>query len=334
MDLLESTAQSKHTKMVKNKILVLGGILAIALFTQACKKEKIEVKSEQSKTKGINKPLHTYGTLKITADPSYQNVIKAITSIYQVQYPEVTFDFDFKIEELAIKDLYEGKTDFAIVSKPLTKDQETYLFNKTKILYKSSPIGMDASIFITSVDNPLENISVTDIKNNLYKDDATLNFVFDYPNSANFNTINDKLGISAPKGKPIKALESSESVIDFVQKDKNAIGIIGLNTLSDTDNPKIKEYLTKVKILKISDEIGEIYEPNNPNLRTGKYPFYRLIYFLKNEKGFGIAAGLTRFTGSQQGQLIILKENLQPYYLFKREVQLNAKALETITDKK
>ena len=289
--------------MIKNKFIALTGLVALSFFTQACK-DKEEIKVVDSKTKGIEKPLHTYGTLKITADPSYKNVIKALTSIYNVQYPEVKFEYDFKIEELAIKDLYEGKTEFAIVSKPLTKDQETYLFNKTKILYKASPIGMDASIFITSIDNPLESISV-----------------------------NDKLGLTAPKGKAIKALESAENVIDFVQKDKNAIGIIGLNTLSDTDNPKVMEYLKSVKILKVADDKGDIYEPNNPNLRNGKYPFYRLIYFLKNEKGFGIAAGLSRFTGSQQGQLIILKENLQPYYLYKREIQLNNQSLNSAETK-
>lgn len=317
--------------MKKNKLVILGGLFAISFFTNACKKEII--KTEESKTKGIDKPLHTYGTLKITADPSYENVIKALTSIYQIQYPDIKFDFDYKIEELAIQDLYEGRTDFAIVSKPLTKDQEQYLYNKTKILYKSSPIGMDATIFITAIDNPTDSISITDIKNNLYKDDAKIKFVFDYPNSANFNTVNDKLEISAPKDKPIKALKSAENVIDFVQKDKNAIGIIGLNTLSDTDNPKVKDYLSKVKILKVVDKNGNSFEPTKPNLRSGNYPFYRLIYFLKNEKGFGIAAGLTRFTGSQQGQLIISKENLQPYYLFKREIQLNSKPLEPNTKK-
>ena len=313
--------------MVKNKIFALGGILAIALFTQSCSKKE-EVKVEQSKTKGIEKPLHTFGTLKITADPSYENVLKAITSMYTIEYPEVKFEYDFKIEELAIQDLYEGKTEFAIVSKPLTIDQEKYLFNKTRILYKSSPIGMDATIFVTSIDNPKETISTKEIKENVYKEDAELKLVFDYPNSSNFNTLNDKLGINPPKGQSIKALKSAENVIDFVQKDKKTIGIIGLNTLSDTDNPKVKDYLTKVKILKVVNDKGEIYEPSNPNLRSGNYPFYRLIYFLKNEKGFGIGAGLTRFTGSQQGQLIILKENLQPYYLYKREVQVNSEAMQ------
>ncbi len=325
MDYLEFFVQLKPTKRMKNKFLIFGGILALTFWMSACKKD--EVKEEQSKTKGINKPLHTYGTLKITADPSYKNLINALTSIYQIEYPEVKFDYDYKIEELAIKDLYEGKTDFAIVSKPLTKDQETYLFNKTKILFKSSPIGMDATIFVTSIDNPLESITVEDIKANVYQENPTYKFVFDYPNSANFNTLNDKLGIKPAKNQSVKALESAENVIDFVQKDKNSIGIIGLNTLSDTDNPKVKEYLQHVKILKVADAKGDIYEPNNPNLRSGKYPFYRMIYFLKNEKGFGIAAGFTRFTGSQQGQLIILKENLQPYYLYKREVQINAETL-------
>lgn len=314
--------------MVKNKLIIFGCLLSLVITSVSCNKSEEVKKVEESKTKGIEKPLHTYGKLKITADPSYENVLKALTSIYKVEYPEVEFDFDYKIEELAIKDLYEGKTDFAVVSKPLTKDQKTYLFNKTKILFKSSPIGMDATIFVTSIDNPIDSISVKDIKANVYNENGSFRLIFDYPNSANFNTLNDKLGITPPKDQPINALKSAENVIDFVQKDKNAIGVIGLNTLSDTDNPKVQEYLKQVKILKVIDAKGNVYAPTNPNLRNGNYPFYRLIYFLKNEKGFGIAAGFSRFTGSQQGQLIILKENLQPYYLYKREVQINSQSLE------
>jgi phosphate transport system substrate-binding protein len=317
----------KHIEMGKNKLLLIGCLFTFAFIPFSCKKNE-EIKVEESKTKGIEKPLHTYGKLKVTADPSYENVLKALTSIYTIEYPEVEFIFDYKIEELAIKDLYEGKTNFAVVSKPLTKDQETYLFNKTKILFKSSPIGMDATVFITSVNNPIDSISVNEIKTNVYNENGNFRMIFDYPNSANFNTLNEKLGITPPKGKSVNALKSAENVIEFVQKDQKAIGIIGLNTLSDTDNPKVQEYLKHVKILNVVDEKGKVYAPNNPNLRNGLYPFHRMIYFLKNEKGFGIAAGFTRFTGSQQGQLIILKENLQPYYLYKREVQINSQSLQ------
>ena len=160
---LEFLEQLKDTEMIKNKILAFGSIIAITLGMQSCKK-KDDTKVEESKTKGIDKPLHTYGTLKISADPSYENLIKALTTIYNIEYPEVNFDIKYEIEELAIKDLYEGKTEFAVVSKPLTKDQEQYLYSKTKILYKASPIGLDATIFITSINNPKESISINEIK--------------------------------------------------------------------------------------------------------------------------------------------------------------------------
>ena len=63
--------------------------------------------------------------------------------------------------------------------------------------------------------------------------------------------------------------------------------------------------------------------PTIPNLKYGVYPFYRQIYILKNEVGFGIGAGFTRFAGSQRGQKIVTRESLQPYYIYKREVQIN-----------
>ena len=83
----------------------------------------------------------------------------------------------------------------------------------------------------------------------------------------------------------------AEKVISYMQQDKNAIGIIGLNILSDKGNPKIAEYLKHVKILNVIDDKGKETAPTIPNMRNGIYPFYRLIYILKNEVGFGIGAG-------------------------------------------
>ncbi|MEG0529507.1 MAG: phosphate ABC transporter substrate-binding protein, partial [Bacilli bacterium] len=59
------------------------------------------------------------------------------------------------------------------------------------------------------------------------------------------------------------------------------------------------------------------------NMSNGIYPFYRFIYILKNEVGFGIGAGFSRFAGSQRGQKIVTRESLQPYFIFKRDVQIN-----------
>ncbi|RRT93794.1 PstS family phosphate ABC transporter substrate-binding protein [Empedobacter falsenii] len=303
----------------KISLLSLSAFLIFSTFS--CKDKEKPTKAEQKTA--VKRALHEYGDLPMTVDPSFKNLAQSLADMYMVDYPDVKITINEEIEEKAIKDFYEGKIPLLMVSKPLTKAQQQHLFNKTTTKYISSVIALDATVFITSVDNPINSITVNNIKDNLYKKDPKITFVYDHPNSANFNTINDKLKLSVENGAKVTAMGDAEKVIDYLQKDKTVIGIIGLNILSDKGNPKVEEYLKKVKILSIADDKGNLVLPTIPNLKYGVYPFYRQIYILKNEVGFGIGAGFTRFAGSQRGQKIVTRESLQPYYIYKREVQIN-----------
>lgn len=76
-----------------------------------------------------------------------------------------------------------------------------------------------------------------------------------------------------------------------------------------------------VKVLPVVDK-GKSYNADSEGLRTMKYPFTRVLYFLNNESGFNIANGFIRFSCTHLGQKIVQKEGLQPYNLYKREVQM------------
>ena len=57
-------------------------------------------------------------------------------------------------------------------------------------------------------------------------------------------------------------------------------------------------------------------------IRNMKYPFTRILYFLTNEGNFGVGNGFIRFSCTQIGQIVVSNEGLQPYNIFKREVQM------------
>lgn len=46
------------------------------------------------------------------------------------------------------------------------------------------------------------------------------------------------------------------------------------------------------------------------------------LYFLTNEGHFGLGNGFIRFSCTQKGQIVVSKEGLQPYNIFKREVMM------------
>jgi len=47
-----------------------------------------------------------------------------------------------------------------------------------------------------------------------------------------------------------------------------------------------------------------------------------VLYFITNEGYYGLGNGFIRFSCQQLGQIIVEKEGLQPYNIFRREVQM------------
>lgn len=294
------------------KIIKYFGIFCFLLISFSCKNKGEEI-------------THQRGEMTIWVDPANKNLIEALTEVYTMKFPEVKFNFVYEPENIILKNLIELKADAAFINKPLTKEQADYIFQESNVNPRSTLLAYDAVIFITGKSSPLEYITLNEIKESILNGDNK--FVFDDGNSGNFNTVKDILKLELPKDMKIRSLENPEQVIDFVNNSPQSVGIIGLNVISEKDNPKVKAILEKINILPVQDEAGKLQHPTVPNLLDFNYPFFKGVYFIVREPGFGIGSGFSRFAGSQQGQLIVGREGLQPNFLYAREVQINSDPL-------
>lgn len=306
MVFLEFTERSK-LEMIK---FLLFPILLFSLFS----------------CKNIEEAKHRTGEITIYVEPSNKNLMDALSEIYQMKYPKTEFNFVYKPENEILKDLLDTVAYAAFINQPLSEEQADYINLQTKIHPRSTLLAHDAVIFITDINNPIDSISLDEIEDGILNN--SLQIVFDNGNSGNFNTVKNKLDLEIPEGKTIQALDNADSIIEFVQKSKSSIGVIGLNEISETDDPRVKEILTKIKVLNIVDDEGKVREPSIPNILGLKYPFSKQIYFILVETGFGIGNGFSRFAGSQQGQLVVKRAGLQPHYLYDREIQINLESVE------
>ncbi len=269
---------------------------------------------------------HQEGEMTIYADPSNKNLLEALTDIYVMKYPKVKFNIIYKPENQVLKDLQDTVASAAFINQPLTAQQTKYIAQLTDVTPRSTLLAYDAAIFITSVNNPVDSITFDQIRYGILEGNNQI--IFDDGNSGNFNTVKEVLNLKIPQGKSIQAEENAQKVIEFVQRSPQSIGVIGMNEISESDNPKVKEILTKVKILSVADEKGKIQQPTVPNILAMNYPFSKGVYFIVREPGFGIGSGFSRFAGSNQGQLIVKREGLQPNFLYEREVQVNMENVE------
>lgn len=280
-------------------VFVIGFILA------GCKKEE-------------KSPSYHKGDLTIFTDESFQSVTEALADGYMINYPETRIKVETKKEDLGLLDLLKGNAKVIVMSRNLTPEEIKTYEERTDLKFLPAKFAADAVVFVVPKDSPKESISIDEINSGLLSDEK--NFIFDGTNSSNLNFVAEKLK-KQPKDLKFSIIPGNQKIIEELGKYPGKVGVIGLNTFSrpyDKTSEKLREM---VKVLPVVDK-GKSYTANFEGLRSMEYPFTRVLYFLINEGNFNIANGFIRFSCTHLGQKIVQKEGLQPYNVYKREVQM------------
>lgn len=287
---------------MKSKLLLLSFILIIL----GCKK------------KDENVPTYSKGNLTVFTDESFKSVTEALTEGYMINYPETHFKVETKKEDLGFLDLLNGKTKIIVMSRTLSRQEIKAYEDKVDLKYLPAKFAADAVVFVVSKNSPRTKITMAEIQSELSSDDK--NFIFDGTNSSNLNFVAEKLK-KQPRDLKFSIIPGNQNIIEQLDKYPNKIGVIGLNTFSRPYDKNAEKLREMVKILPVESN-GKEYFPDSDGLREMKYPFTRVLYFLTSEGNFSIANGFIRYSCTQLGQMIVEKEGLQPYNLYKREVQM------------
>lgn len=284
------------------KALMLGVLSIIAV---GCKKEE-------------KSPSYHKGDLTILADESFKSVTEALAEGYMINYPDTRIKVVTKKEDLGFMDLLNDKARIAVMSRDLTPEEKKAYEEQVDLKFLPAKFAADAVIFVVPKDSPKESISMDEIRNGLESDDKS--FIFDGTNSSNLNFVAQKLK-KQPKNLKFSIIPGNQNIIEELGKYPGKIGVIGLNTFSRPYDKTSQRLREMVKVLPVQDK-GKLYTADSDGMREMKYPFTRVLYFLTNEGNFNIANGFIRYSCTQLGQMIVEKEGLQPYNLYKREVQM------------
>lgn len=283
-------------------------ILLFIFFTLiiSCKKDK----------KVIDDPHQ--GTISVAVDESFKSVSEALTQRYMALNPESKINLIIKKEDLAFLDLLENKVRVIVMSRELSDKEKQGFKDKIGLEIQPAKFAADAVVFVVPKDSPKQSITMEEIRSELNSDDKKL--IFDGTNSSNLNFVAQKLNTTPDKLK-FSIISGNKNIIEEMNKYPGKIGVIGLNTISRPYDKESEDLRNSVKILPVvSDNVS--YAPDIENIKSMKYPFTRVLYFLTNESYYGLGNGFIRFSCQQLGQIVVEKEGLQPYNIFKREVQM------------
>jgi phosphate transport system substrate-binding protein len=295
------------------KKILIPVLIGTALVFHSCNNESNKETTVQNS--------HSSGSLKILSDETFRPIMGTSVETFEATYPEAKIQLEYKPQEESFTELLKGNVDVIIVGRTLRKDEEQLVRNKG-LIPKINKIASDGILFIAGKKSSTERISEEKIAAILSGKEQG-QFVCDKSNSGNLRYLNERFTLQN-KISNIAAAGSDSAVIEYVIAHPESIGIIGMAFVSDLEDPKAKERLTKVNLLSIEykDSLGKtiVGIPSLDELATEKYPFIRDIFIINLDGNMNLGTGFANFIVGEKGQRIILKAGILPSQLPAREI--------------
>ncbi len=319
----------KAMKIIKNTSGYFVNLTAITLF--------VLIASCGGGVNPKNSDTPTNGRIKVGIDDSYRLLIEAETYTFEAMYKYATIDTLFKSEADVINDFMNDSVPLMIVNRKLSDAQVAYL-KERQYIPKTTKIAIDAVALIVNNDNPDTNLYFQTVKdifqgkittwNQINKKSKLqdLKVVFDNFKSSNPRYFKEKFELA---GFPSTcfAAESNAEVINYVEKNKNAIGVISVNWISDPADTVSHNFLKRFKVIGIAlegdNEPGtKFYRPYQGYIAEGSYPFTRDVFCVNRQPYHGLAYGFSSFIAGEKGQFIVLHSGMVPAAMPVRLVEI------------
>lgn len=297
---------------MKNIIRSIIIVAIVSLFLLSCKNKANEAV--------LDTPIS--GTINISVDENYKNIISSAIEIFEVNYPNAKFNVKYLPESEAMAELMDDSTALVISGRSLTNDEIEYFKNK-KIIPRITKIAYDALAFVINKNTGISNVTDQNMhdllsgKINNWKQlggkDAEIEVIFDNSNSGVVHYALDSLLHGNKLTSSSYATKNTKQVVDFVSQNSNAIGLISLSWIADRDEPLTTEYLSKINVLKVSKTTPDkaVY-PYQSFIASKEYPYIRTVNTINIQGRAGLATGLVSFLANDRGQRLILKSGLLP----------------------
>ncbi|MEO6039940.1 MAG: substrate-binding domain-containing protein [Saprospiraceae bacterium] len=307
-----------------HKIVLLFAICALT----ACQKK-------DKNGKVLDTP--TTGTLRIMVDEGYRPIVETSIDVFDSIYRQAHIISTYTSEGQAVAALLRDSVQFIVITRKLTTE-ELQRFKNRGFEPKVTPIAHDAVAFILHPSNPDTVLTLDQLHNliggktqkwdqlNPKSKLGEVVLVFDNPLSGIVRYAKDSIAGGAELPANASALKTNAEVIDYVANHPNAIGIIGANWISDTDDKGVQKFRREIRIVDVAKTVGKPgFGPYQAYLATGDYPFKRTVYAVNSQARQGLGLGFASYLAGSDGQRIVLKDGLLPAQIPPRLVKASRK---------
>ena len=205
----------------------------------------------------------TSGTVAVSVDETFAPILQAQVDTFAKLYPNAHVKMSFQPEEKVLLDLVNDKVKVAVVSRELNAEEMAY-FTKQTIVPRTTRIGIDGLAVVLNRANPDSLFTIAQLADIFTGKTATwsqvsgkkglaaINVVFDANRSSTARFVRDSVTRGAALTNRVFAATSNPALLDYVATHPNAIGVVGVNWISDRDDPTAMKFFNKVRVASIT----------------------------------------------------------------------------------
>jgi len=256
----------------------------------------------------------TKGVIDISADETFQPVIEEQQRVFDSSWPDAKITIHYKSESECFKDYFENKARIILVTRDLSKPEKELCTQKN--IYPSAlPLAREGIAVIVnneSVDTIMDFQELKGILTGVYKTKHTV--VFDNQSSSTVRYIVDSVLKGDSLGKNVFAAKGNQQVVDYVMKNPDAVGFVGLGYVSDSNDPgNTGAFVKTIKVVHLLNETTkEFLQPYQAYIALKTYPLTQTLYYINRESYPGLGTGFANFLAGQRGQLVFFHSHLFP----------------------
>lgn len=308
-------------------------LCCLLLIVSSCaqKKSSDEVKQESRYKK-------YKGELKVGADDGLESILKQQKEVFDYFNDSVQTTISYKTEKELFDDFKSRKATLLLLSRELEKSEVNDLKNLDTIYIRQLPVAYDAVALIGGINFDESDLDLDLLKKYFDPKNSSASYpklVFENQNASTVRFVLDKLGYKEKVSPNVYALQSAQEVVDYVSKNKNVIGFVPFNLVSDADDDRVKGILERVKILSLraKNKEGETVKvsANQSDIADGIYPLIRTVNTVtRNTYADNLDLLFVSFLAKEKGAKIFLKAGLVPVVIPEREIIVNESKVNSI----
>jgi phosphate transport system substrate-binding protein len=286
----------------------------------------------------------TSGSIRVAVDETFQPIVESHIDTFQKLYPDARVRASYLPETEAIAQfMASDSVRDVILSRRLTSEEEAEMA-RMSLVPVTTPIALDGIAVILHPSNPDSLLTVAQLAElcsgrftrwqqiNSESKQGDVAVVFDNAQSSTARYVRDSVLHGAALTKAVFATKTHPELIEYVATHPGAMGILGVNWLSDGDDPAVKGFLRKVRVVGLSSKNSsptnaDYMQPFQAYVALSKvkgrahYPLSREIFIISREGRSGLGTGFASFVAGDKGQRIFLKAGLVPASVPVRLVQ-------------